>query len=77
MGKDKRARAEVHITVMAIANLIAAIVDTMRNADMPPHAVFGFLDELERLNGITLWGAPGLVLDEIIHVVRRSVPSND
>ncbi len=65
------------MTVMAIANLIAAIVDTMRNAQMPPEAVHGFLDELDRLNDITMWGTPLIVLEEIIEVVRRSVPSND
>jgi len=77
MAKDKYARHENRVTVMAIGNLIAALVDTMRAADVPNGIVHDFLDKLERLNGFTLFGDAGEVMDEIIDVVRGSVPSND
>ncbi|WP_076071757.1 hypothetical protein [Sphingomonas montana] len=65
------------MTVIAIANLIAVLVDTMRRADLPNDVTHGFLDGLERLNGVTLYGAAGAMLDEIVDIVRASVPVND
>jgi hypothetical protein len=77
MAKDKYARHENRVTVMALGNLIAALVDTMRAADVPNDVVHDFLDKLERLNGFTLFGDAGDVMDEIVDVVRRTVPDND
>lgn len=62
---------------MAIANLIAAITDTMRTAEVPGEIVHGFLDRLERMNAVTLWGTPAELLGDIVDVVRRTVPGND
>ena len=77
MAKDKYARHENRVTVMALGNLIAAMVDTMRAADVPNDVVRDFLDKLQRLNGFTLFGDAGDVVDEIIDIVRESVPDND
>ncbi|MBB5728287.1 hypothetical protein [Sphingomonas prati] len=65
------------MTVIAIANLIAVLVDTMRRTDMPNDIIHGFLDGLDRLNGTTLYGAAGAMLDEVVDIVRVTVPVND
>lgn len=77
MTKDRKARDGNRLTVIAIANLIAVLVDTMRRADVPNDVAHSFLDGLERLNGITLYGAAGDMLDEVVEIVRGSVPVND
>lgn len=65
------------MTVMALANMTAAIVDAMRDADVPTHVVHTFLDNFERLNRVVLFGTPAVILGDIIDIVRTSVPSND
>lgn len=77
MAKDGKARHRNRITVMALANMIAAIVDTMREADVPNGIVHGFLDNLERMNVLTLSGQPGMLMAEFVEIVRATVPSND
>lgn len=77
MGKDRKARELGRVTVMALANLIATLVDTMRQADLPNDVVHQFLDSLERLNGMTLSGEPAIVMGDVVEIVRRSVPMND
>lgn len=62
---------------MALANLVATLVDTMRNADLPNDVIHQFLDRLESLNGMTLSGEPSIVMDDVVEIVRRSVPTND
>ncbi|MEH3105503.1 MAG: hypothetical protein PGN12_16580 [Sphingomonas phyllosphaerae] len=44
--------------LVALANLVAVIVDTMRNAQVPNEVVHHFIDELAELNAITLNGEP-------------------
>lgn len=77
MAKDRKARAENHVTVMALANMLAAIVDTMREADVENSIVHSFLDRLEHMNAITLSGMPGAILENLVNIVRGTVPSND
>lgn len=77
MGKDKHARREDRVTVMALGNLIASMVDTMRDADVPNHVVHRFLNRLDRLNASTLYGDAGVVMLEITDVIRDAVPGND
>jgi hypothetical protein len=77
MVKDRKARAEVRITVMALANMTAAIVDAMRDAEVPNHVVHTFLDAFERLNDLMLDGPPAVILGEIVEIVRSTVPDND
>jgi len=77
MGKDKQARQEGRITVMALANLIGALVDTMQDEGMPPSTVLGFLDRLDRMNEVTLWGRPAEIMSGIAQVLRRTVATND
>lgn len=77
MVKDRKARREGEVTVMALANLYAALVDTMRAVGLPHGMIHAFLDELERLNAITNSGRLGAILDEMVEVVRATVPSND
>ena len=77
MAKDKFARREGRVTTMALANLIATIVDTMRDADVPNDVVRLFLDKLDRLNAMTLFGEAGCVLADVVDIVRGTVPDND
>lgn len=77
MVKDRKARQRIDLTVIAIANLIAAVTDAMRNADLGNDVVHRFLDELDHLNWMTIHGPPQRVLNDIIEVVRGTVPVND
>ena len=62
---------------MALGNLIAAVVDTMRDADVPNSVVHAFLDNLDRLNELTLYGDVSSVMLDITEIVRSTVPDND
>ncbi|NYD88891.1 hypothetical protein HD841_000660 [Sphingomonas melonis] len=62
---------------MALANMTAAIVDAMRDAEVPNHVVHTFLNAFDRLNDIVLDGAPATILSEIVQIVRTTVPDND
>ncbi len=77
MAKDRKARAETHVTVMALANMLAAIVDAMRDVDVPNDVIHGFLDRLDRLNAISLFGMPAALLKDFVEIVRGTVPGND
>ncbi|MEG3165558.1 hypothetical protein U1701_13230 [Sphingomonas sp. PB2P19] len=77
MVKDKRARQDNRITLMAVANMIAAMVDAMRFADVPNDVIRRFLDNFEELNCIMLDGPAYELMDHIVDVVRSTVPSND
>lgn len=77
MVKDKRARRDNRITLMALANMIASMVDAMRFADVPNDVIRRFLDNLEELNCITLHGPAYEMMDTIVEVVRSTVASND
>lgn len=77
MAKDRKARAENHVTVMALANLLACIVDAMREADVPNDIVHSFLDRLEHINAITLSGLAGEIMSDFVAIVRGTVPGND
>ncbi|WP_271300660.1 hypothetical protein [Sphingomonas sp. CV7422] len=77
MVKDRKARAEARITVMALANMTAAIVDAMRDAEVPNHVVHTFLDAFDRLNDVVLSGPPAMILSQIVEIVRATVPDND
>lgn len=77
MGKDKRARSDGRITVIALGNLTAAIVDTMQEAGLAPVIVHRFLDRLEAMNEQMLWGRPADIMAGLTDVLRRTVPSND
>ena len=77
MVKDRKARAEARITVMALANMTAAIVDAMRDAEVPNHVVHTFLDSFDRLNDFALSGPPAVILGEMVAMVRTTVPGND
>ncbi len=78
MGKDKRARADNRLTAIALANLVAAIVDTMRNTDLPDDIVRHFIEELDRLNTLMLppTGA-GAFMHFVTDVLRGEVAAND
>lgn len=65
------------MTVVALANLVAVIVDTMRNAQVPNEVVHHFIDELAGLNAITLTGEAADFMAYIANVLRGSVPVND
>ncbi|WP_294312794.1 hypothetical protein [uncultured Sphingomonas sp.] len=77
MAKDRKARAEARITVMALANMTAAIVDAMRDAEVPNHVVHTFLDRFDTLNDFALYGPPAKILGEMVALVRATVPDND
>jgi hypothetical protein len=77
MAKDRKARSDNQITVIALGNMLAAIVDAMRGADVPNDVVRQFLDRLDHLNALTLSGIPGAIMSDVIEIVRGSVPSND
>lgn len=77
MSKDKKARAEGRVTVMALGNLTASVVDTMLEAGLPPPLVHRFLDRLEAMNREMLWGTPADIMAGLTAVLRRTVPSND
>lgn len=77
MAKDKKARAANDMTVTALANVVAALVDTMQNAGLPPRITLGFLNELERINEFTIGGEAGRFLGFLVDVLRSTVPSND
>ena len=77
MAKDKKARNEGRVTVMALANLIAAIVDTMREAEVGSDVIHGFLHRLDHLNAVTLSGIADAIMVDLIDVVRSTVPAND
>lgn len=75
--KDRKARTENSITVVALANLIAALVDTMRMADVPNDVVHNFLDELDRMNELTTAGHTLDFMLFLTSVMRKSLASND
>lgn len=77
MGKDTKARRGNVLTVMALANLMAAIVDTMREAEVPDDLVHTFLDRLERMNALTLSGTAAHIMSDFVGVIRGTVPAND
>lgn len=77
MRKDKKARRANEMTVVALGNLVAVIVDTMRNAQVPNEVVHHFIDELADLNAITLNGEAADFMAYIANVLRGSVPVND
>ena len=77
MAKDIKAREKARLSIIAIANLVAAIVDTMRDMDMPNDIIHALLDKFDSLNEATVWGAPGDLLAEIVEIVRSTVPGND
>lgn len=77
MAKDRKARNEVRLTVIAIANVIAAIVDTMRDGNVPNDVIHTFLDRLERMNQATMEGVAGMVLADVVEIIRGTVPDND
>ncbi len=77
MAKDKRARRENRVTVTAIANMLAAMIDTMRAGGVSNEITHGFLDRLEWLNGVTLTGYPATLMAEFVEVMRCTVASND
>jgi hypothetical protein len=77
MAKDRKARDEARITVIALANMTAAIVDAMRDAEVPNHVVHTFLDCFDDLNSFALHGAPAVVLGDIVEIIRASVAHND
>ena len=73
MGKDKKARQHGQMTALALANLLAAIVDAMDDAAVPPLIFHRFLDRLDDLNQLQLWGDPLEFMDMVITVMRRTV----
>ena len=77
MAKDRKARDEARITVIALANMTAAIVDAMRDANVPNHVVHTFLDCFDDLNSFALHGAPAIILGDIVEIVRATVAHND
>lgn len=77
MVKDEKARRVGDITLMALANLMGAIVDTMQEADVPNDTIHHFLDRLQEMNELTLWGSPAKFIDGLIVVIKRTVPDND
>jgi hypothetical protein len=77
MGKDKKARAQNRITVMALANMIAALVDALREADISNEVAHNFLDHVDLMNSASLSGMPQGLLRDMIKVIRATVPSND
>lgn len=77
MGKDRKARVQGRVTIIALANLVAALVDTMRECRVANDVVHNFLDRFDERNWVSLSGAPAAIMDEIIGIVRRSVPGND
>lgn len=77
MAKDRKARAETHVTVMALANMLAAMVDAMRDVGVSNDVIHGFLDRLDRLNAISLTGMPAALMRDFVEVMRGTVASND
>ncbi|MFC3579108.1 hypothetical protein [Sphingomonas hylomeconis] len=77
MAKDKQAREHSRLTACALANVLAAIVDAMGDAELPPMAIHRFLHRLDDLNQLQLWGEPLEFMETVICVLRRSVASND
>jgi hypothetical protein len=57
--------------------MTAAIVDAMRDAEVPNHVVHTFLGSFDRLNDLMLDGPPAVILGEIVEIVRSTVPDND
>ncbi len=77
MAKDKRARRENRVTVTAMANILAALIDSMRAAGVSNDVAHGFLDRLDDLNGMTLSGYPAMLMADFVVVMRCTVASND
>lgn len=77
MVKDRKARNEARLSVIAIANVVAAIVDTMRDGGVPNDITKRFLDGLDALNRSTIWGAAGSILHDVVTIIRETVPDND
>jgi fatty acid desaturase len=77
MAKDRQARRDNRITVMAIANMLASLVDAMRQAEVGHDVIHRFLDSFERMNALTLTGPAWGILSEFVDIVRTTVPSND
>ena len=65
------------MTAAALANLMAVLVDTMGDAGLPPPVILRFLDRLDSLNEMQLWGEPLEFLEMVVGILRRSVASND
>jgi predicted nucleic acid-binding protein len=77
MVKDRKARRQNQVTALAVGNMIAALVDTMMREDLGNDVAHHFLDRLQDLNSMTLHGPALFILDDIVDVVRGTVPVND
>ena len=77
MAKDKKARAETHVTVMALANMLAAMVDAMLDVGVPNDVIHDFLDRLTALNALSLSGMPAAIMGDFVDVIRGTVAGND
>ncbi|WP_260597836.1 hypothetical protein [Sphingomonas endolithica] len=77
MAKDKHAREQNRLTACALANLLAAIVDAMGDAELPPSVIHRFLSRLDDLNQMQLWGESLEFMELVVNVLRRSVACND
>ncbi len=76
-GKDKIARERAHNAMIAWANLVASIVLTLRDTEVPNGHIHSFLDKIEESNEMTLWGREGAFAEDLISVIRTMVPDND
>jgi hypothetical protein len=77
MMKDRKARRDNRLTVLALANMIAAIVDTLVEEGVGNSVAHGFLDRLETLNEQSVHGPALHILADMIDIVRATVPVND
>lgn len=77
MAKDKRARAEIVETMVAWANLVGAITDTLVAEEYGNDAAHAFLDRLESVNMLTMDGRSGRFCRSVVAAIRVTVPVND
>lgn len=77
MVKDRKARRNNRLTVLAVGNMAAAIVDTLVEEGVGNGVAHRFLDRLETLNRTSLHGPALHILDDMIDIVRATVPVND
>lgn len=78
MAEDPLAQDMAKTALFAWGNLVATLVQTMREADVPNSLIHGVLDRLQDANNTVLSSKGGKdLLQEMVDGARAGLPSND
>jgi len=74
---DETARDMGRAALFAWGNLVGAIVDTLRDADVPAPLIHGILDHIDDANRAVLKGSAQEAYLSLVAAIRRDIPGND